>query len=71
MINRVGQFWIAVFIVKRVSFQLPLTKITSMLEDRGYEWQPVRGPSTGQPVRASEEHGQYKMLFRAADKVTV
>lgn len=47
------------------------SEIASMLEDLGYEWQPISDHTTGQPVQVAEEYGQYRMLFRAADKVTV
>lgn len=47
------------------------SEIASMLEDLGYEWQPIRDHTTGQPVQVAEESGQYRMLFRATDKVTV
>jgi len=43
------------------------SEIASMLEDLGYEWQPITDPSTGQPVQVAEKYGQYRMLFRAAD----
>ena len=45
-----------------VGVQNMRSEITSMLEDLGYEWQPVQ---------VAEEYGQYRMLFSAADKVTV
>ena len=47
------------------------SEITSMLEGLGYERLPLRDPSTGQPVQVAEEYGQYRMLFRAADNVSV
>lgn len=43
------------------------SEISSMLEDLGYEWQPVSDPTTGQPVQVAERYGQYRMLFRAVD----
>lgn len=54
-----------------VGVQNMRSEITSMLEDLGYEWQPVRDPVTGQPVQAAEELGQYRMLFRARDNASV
>ncbi|MEE8429328.1 MAG: hypothetical protein V3S33_07490 [Gammaproteobacteria bacterium] len=54
-----------------VGVQNMRSEITSMLEGLGYEWQPVRDHSTGQPVQVAEEYGQYRMLFRAADNVSV
>ena len=47
------------------------SEITFMLESLGYEWQPVRSPVTGQPVKVADTLGQYRMQFRAAGKVTV
>ena len=47
------------------------SEITSMLEILGYERQPLADPSTGQPVQVAEEYGQYRMLFRAGDNVSV
>jgi hypothetical protein len=47
------------------------SEITSMLEELGYEWQPVRDPVTGQPVRVIQQHGQYRMLFRATANASV
>jgi len=54
-----------------VGVQNMRSEITFMLEDLGYEWQPVRDPVTGQPVKAADTLGQYRMQFRAAGKVTV
>ena len=34
-----------------VGVQNMRSEITSMLEDLGYEWQPVRDHTTGQPVQ--------------------
>ena len=52
-------------------FQDMRSEITSMLEILGYEQLPLRDPSTGQPVNVAEEHGHYRMLFRAADNGAV
>jgi hypothetical protein len=41
------------------------SEITSMLEDLGYEWLPIRDPVTGQPGRIAHQFGQYRMLFRS------
>ena len=41
------------------------SEITSMLEELGYEWQPLRDPVTGQPVQVIQQNGQYRMLFKA------
>ena len=54
-----------------VGVQNMRSEITFMLEGLGYEWQPIRDPATGQPVKAAMELGQYRMLFRATGKVTV
>ena len=54
-----------------VGVQNMRSEMTSMLEGLGYESQPVRDPVTGQPVQVAKELGQYRMLFRATDKVTV
>ncbi len=47
------------------------SEMTFMLEGLGYEWQPIRSPTTGQPVKVVDTLGQYRMQFRAAGKVTV
>ena len=47
------------------------SEITSMLEELGYEWQPVKDPVTGQPIRVIQQHGQYRMLFRATANTSV
>ncbi len=47
------------------------SEMTFMLEGLGYEWQPIRDPVTGQPVKVVDTLGQYRMQFRAAGEVTV
>ncbi|MBW1944391.1 MAG: hypothetical protein JRJ51_16350, partial [Deltaproteobacteria bacterium] len=47
------------------------SEITFMLESMGYEWQSVRDPVTGQPVKVADTLGQYRMQFRATGKVAV
>jgi len=47
------------------------SEITFMLEGLGYEWQPIRDPATGQPVKVANELGQYRMQFRTTGEVTV
>ena len=47
------------------------TEITSMLEDLGYKWQPIRDPSNGQPMQVIEKYGQYRMLFRTVDNDSI
>ena len=47
------------------------SEITFMLEGLGYEWQPIRDPATGQPVKVADELGQYRMQFRTTGEVTV
>lgn len=47
------------------------SEITFMLEGLGYEWQPIRDPVTGQPVKVADTLGQYRMQFNATGKVTV
>lgn len=47
------------------------SEITFMLEGLGYEWQPLRDPVTGQPVKVADTLGQYRMQFRATGKVDV
>ena len=54
-----------------VGVQNMRSEITFMLEGLGYEWQPVRDPATGQPVKVANELGQYRMQFRTAGEVTV
>ena len=54
-----------------VGVQNMRSEITFMLETLGYEWQPVRDPVTGQPVKVADTLGQYRMQFRAVGKVTV
>ena len=54
-----------------VGVQNMRSEITFMLEGLGYEWQPVRDPVTGQPVKVADELGQYRMQFRTAGEVTV
>jgi hypothetical protein len=54
-----------------VGVQNMRSEITFMLEGLGYEWQPVRDPVTGQPVKVVNELGQYRMQFRTAGEVTV
>ena len=54
-----------------VGVQNMRSEITFMLEALGYEWQPVRGPVTEQPVKVADVFGQYRMQFRATGKVTV
>ena len=56
---------------KIVGVQNMHSEITFMLESLGYEWQPVRDPVTGQPVKVADVFGQYRMQFRAVGKVTV
>ena len=48
-------------------FQDMQSEITSMLEILDYEQLSLRDPSTGRPVYVADQHGQYRMLFRAAD----
>ena len=47
------------------------SEMTFMLEGLGYEWQPIRDPVTGQPVKVVDTLGQYRMQFRTAGEVTV
>jgi hypothetical protein len=54
-----------------VGVQNMRSEMTSMLEGLGYEWQPVRDPVTGQPVKVADTLGQYRMQFRSVGKVTV
>ena len=54
-----------------VAVQNMRSEITAMLESLGYASQPVLDPSTGQPVTVAEKFGQYRMLFRAVDNVSV
>ena len=47
------------------------SEITSMLEELGYEWLPIRDPVTGQPGQVAHQFGQYRMLFRATANAAV
>jgi len=47
------------------------SEITSMLEELGYEWLPIRDPVTGQPGQIAHQSGQYRMLFRAKANAAV
>lgn len=47
------------------------SEITTMLEELGYEWLPIRDPVTGQPGKIAHQSGQYRMLFRAKAKPAV
>ncbi len=46
-------------------------EIVFMLEELGYEYQPVRDPTTGQPVMVAEQNGQKRMMFRAKDHLSI
>lgn len=46
-------------------------EIVFMLEELGYEYQPVRDPTTGQPVMVAEQNGQYRMMFRLKEDSSI
>ena len=47
------------------------SEITAMLEDLGYQWQPVLNDSTQQRIKVAEKYGQYRMLFRNINNASV
>ena len=57
---------------EKISFRQDMrTEIQSVMEDAGYQWQPVINETTQQPVKVAEKYGQYQMLYKNNDNGTI
>ena len=54
-----------------IAMQDMRTEITGMLEDLDYQWHPIQDETTGQKLKVAEKYGQYRMLFKHIDDVSV